>query len=49
LEGMWLRDFPHADVTRVEDAGHYVQEDAHEIVIPLLLAFIQQISGPVAS
>lgn len=49
LEGMWLRDFPHADVTRVEDAGHYIQEDAHEIVIPLLLAFIQQISGPVAS
>lgn len=39
LDGMWLRDFPHADVVRVDDAGHYIQEDAPETVIPLLLAF----------
>lgn len=41
LDGMWLRDFPHADVVRVEDAGHYIQEDAPETVIPHLLAFAE--------
>ncbi|HBX74020.1 MAG TPA: alpha/beta hydrolase [Halieaceae bacterium] len=39
LEEMWLPDFPHAEVTRV-DAGHYIQEDAHQVVIPALLDFI---------
>jgi hypothetical protein len=28
LEGMWLRTFPDAEVTRLDDAGHYLQEDA---------------------
>lgn len=41
LEGMWLRDFPHADVTRVAEAGHYIQEDAPEIAIAELLSFIE--------
>jgi len=40
LEDLWLPDFPHAEVIRVEDAGHYIQEDAHEIVIPQLLDFL---------
>jgi haloalkane dehalogenase len=40
LDGMWLQAFPHAQVTRVEDAGHFIQEDAPEIVIPELMDFI---------
>jgi pimeloyl-ACP methyl ester carboxylesterase len=40
LEGMWRKAFPHAEVTRVEDAGHFIQEDAHAIVIPELMDFI---------
>jgi len=40
LEDMWLPDFPEAEVVRVEDAGHYIQEDAHEVVIPKLLSFL---------
>jgi haloalkane dehalogenase len=30
LEGMWLRTFPDAEVMRLDNAGHYLQEDAHE-------------------
>jgi haloalkane dehalogenase len=41
LEGLWLADFPHAQVLRIADAGHYIQEDAHEQVIPPLLAFLR--------
>jgi cis-3-alkyl-4-acyloxetan-2-one decarboxylase len=37
LEGLWLRTFPDAKVTRLEDAGHYLQEDAHELIVPDLL------------
>lgn len=40
LDGMWCKAFPHARVTRVENAGHFIQEDAHEQVIPALLEFI---------
>jgi len=40
LEAFWLADFPDADVLRVDDAGHYIQEDAHEIVIPRLLELL---------
>jgi len=39
LDELWLQDFPDADVVRIEEAGHYIQEDAHELVIPKLLAF----------
>lgn len=42
LDGMWLKTFPQARVTRVENAGHFIQEDAHEEVIPALLEFIVQ-------
>jgi haloalkane dehalogenase len=45
LDGMWLRDFPHADVVRVENAGHYIQEDAPETVIPHLLTFAELATG----
>ncbi|MEL7059715.1 MAG: alpha/beta fold hydrolase [Acidobacteriota bacterium] len=42
LDTMWLADFPDAEVLRVEDAGHYIQEDAHELVVPRLLDFLQR-------
>jgi pimeloyl-ACP methyl ester carboxylesterase len=38
---LWLRTFPEADVTRIEDAGHYLQEDAHERIVPALLEFLK--------
>lgn len=40
LEGMWLRTFPDATVVKLPDAGHYLQEDAHEKIIPELLTFV---------
>ncbi len=41
LEEMWVPDFPHANVHRIDDAGHYIQEDAHDQVIPLLLQHLK--------
>jgi pimeloyl-ACP methyl ester carboxylesterase len=40
LEGLWLRTFPDAGVMRIDDAGHYLQEDAHERIVPALLEFL---------
>ncbi|MGN6679655.1 MAG: alpha/beta fold hydrolase [Streptosporangiaceae bacterium] len=37
---LWLDTFPRADVMRLPDAGHYLQEDAHERIIPALLRFV---------
>lgn len=37
LDDLWLRDFPNANVLRLPDAGHYLQEDAHERIVPELL------------
>jgi haloalkane dehalogenase len=37
LERAWLGTFPDAPVLRLEDAGHYLQEDAHERIVPALL------------
>lgn len=34
-------DFPAADVLEVPEAGHFIQEDAHEIVVPALVAFLE--------
>jgi haloalkane dehalogenase len=34
--------FPNACVHRLEDAGHYVIEDAHERIIPLVADFLQE-------
>jgi haloalkane dehalogenase len=42
LERAWLRTFPDADVTRIDDAGHYLQEDAHELITPALLEFLDK-------
>jgi pimeloyl-ACP methyl ester carboxylesterase len=40
LDQLWLKTFPDASVLRLEDAGHYLQEDAHERIIPALLDFL---------
>ena len=40
LEQAWLKTFPEAQVTRLDDAGHYLQEDAHERIVPELLDFL---------
>jgi haloalkane dehalogenase len=49
LDGLWLQTFPDAAVTRIEDAGHYLQEDAHERILPELLAFINALPARVAT
>ncbi len=36
----WLERFPRARVHRFADAGHYVVEDAHERILPLLRDFL---------
>jgi pimeloyl-ACP methyl ester carboxylesterase len=45
LEQAWLGTFPDAAVIRLEDAGHYPQEDAHERIVPALLEFLAQRSA----
>jgi haloalkane dehalogenase len=35
-----LKNFPQAETHRLEDSGHYVLEDAHERILPLLEEFI---------
>ena len=37
-----MRIFPHAEVHRLEDAGHYVIEDAHERIVPLVGGFLER-------
>jgi cis-3-alkyl-4-acyloxetan-2-one decarboxylase len=40
VEQAWLGTFADADVLRPDDAGHYLQEDAHERIVPALLAHL---------
>jgi cis-3-alkyl-4-acyloxetan-2-one decarboxylase len=37
----WRRRLPHAEVHVFEDAGHYVAEDAHERILPLVSEFLK--------
>jgi haloalkane dehalogenase len=37
-----LQHFPDAEVHRFADAGHYVVEDAHERIVPLLRQFLSR-------
>lgn len=37
----WKEIYPQAEVHRLEDAGHYVVEDAHEIILPMLNEFFK--------
>jgi haloalkane dehalogenase len=39
---LWRARFPEAEVHELEGAGHYVQEDAPERVVPLLLDFLRR-------
>ncbi|MGB5810144.1 MAG: alpha/beta fold hydrolase, partial [Polyangiales bacterium] len=43
LDDLWLRDFPNASVLRLPDAGHYLQEDAHERIVPRLLSHLESV------
>ena len=36
----WERRFPEAEVHRFPDCGHYVLEDAHEEIVPLVRDFL---------
>jgi haloalkane dehalogenase len=45
LDELWLPDFPQAEVLRLPDAGHYLQEDAHEKIIPALREFLLRTRG----
>lgn len=38
----WRRRFPGAEVHRFAEAGHYVLEDAHEEIIPLVKSFLEK-------
>lgn len=46
-----LESFPNAEVHRLEDAGHYVIEDADQQIVPLVAQFLQSSSAdmPAAS
>ena len=48
LDTLWLETFPDATVTRLDDAGHYLQEDAHERIVPELVQFVGGL-GPAGS
>ena len=37
----WKRRFPDAQVIRLEDAGHYVLEDAPEVMVPAVSSFLR--------
>jgi cis-3-alkyl-4-acyloxetan-2-one decarboxylase len=41
----WRVRFPHAEVHVLPDAGHYVVEDAHERMLPLITAFLERSGG----
>ncbi len=38
----WLEFFPSAEVHRFADAGHWVVEDAHERIVPLIARFVEK-------
>jgi haloalkane dehalogenase len=44
----WLEYFPNAEAHRFADAGHYVLEDAHERVLPLVRDFLGRVP-PIAA
>jgi hypothetical protein len=39
-------DLPDAEVTRLNNAGHYLQEDAHDAIVPELLRLLSGAAGP---
>ena len=45
----WIERFPHAEVHRFEDAGHYVLEDAFEEIRPLVRGFLDRVTAEVTA
>ena len=45
LDTLWLDTFPDATVTKLDDAGHYLQEDAHEVIVPELVKFLGRLGS----
>jgi haloalkane dehalogenase len=45
LDRLWLKTFPDAQVTKIPDAGHYLQEDAYEVIVPKLVQFVDRLGG----
>lgn len=43
LDVLWPVTFPQAEITKLDDAGHYLQEDAHEQITPLLTDFMAKL------
>jgi haloalkane dehalogenase len=43
LDTLWLKTFPDAKAKKLEDAGHYLQEDAHERIVPELVRFVNDL------
>jgi haloalkane dehalogenase len=41
----WRERFPGAEVHIFDDAGHYVVEDAHERILPLMQAFLGRVEA----
>jgi haloalkane dehalogenase len=41
----WRKILPDAPVTQLDDASHYLQEDAHERIVPQLLSFLASTSA----
>jgi haloalkane dehalogenase len=39
---MWKGTLPDAEITEVEGASHYIQEDAPEVVVPALVEFLKR-------
>ena len=38
----WIEHFPNAEVHELENAGHFVIEDAHERILPRLTSFLME-------
>lgn len=43
----WKERFPAAEVLEIPDAGHYMWEDAHEVALPFVRAFLDKNPTPV--
>lgn len=43
---LWLQTLPQAEVIRIPDAGHFVQEDAPERAVSALVRFARTVQGP---
>ena len=42
VDQLWLKTVPDAEVEHIADAGHYLQEDAHERIVPALVEFLER-------